>query len=647
MLSSRSQTVAVQQQRRDDARNWGSGFGLGNNCRSDQQMNVGNNGQEAPVSVGEQQRRRYCFSLPMAQMNKHSFCHQDSFIRPPYEALVERTSFLPDNLFHPFSTEINGLQASPITKLSSLWSGFQNKDKLLITYLDELVKAAMDRILNPLQLIIFIQKTQGVTYSSIKKEMGLNDAQISKILEKTALGIKWVESQNNGRYSTLSHLDKKIFIQYIEDAVFDVNCIATCTARRLVIQLNKNRLKRAKYLLIKAGCAQLSKTVKRNLCPDDTWLKKFCTANGIAITKSQDLEEARRSNCDSRIIKNFFSLYSSLLDRDPRLIFNMDETMMSSRRKYKVLVKAGKLPLVTSQTKFPHITSCICFNAAGYKIKPLIILPNKATIKKLERHEEHYHIASTISGWMNRDVFFIWCLLFVCEITLYRLSLPEKIQHDTILLIVDGHKSRGNYYASKLLSLFKIHLLILPGHTSHILQPFDVGIGSPLKAAFIKFLLNFKLQGDEEIVFSNMANMKLNDIRDMMLDCFMKAFDEVTTRENIRSCFKKAGITPVNLDKPLSSDFIFGNKDIYKNVHETFLNNKCININEDALRALFEYDFKRSGSEEELDLSINKIKDMVQKMHVASLEKGRLLTKVPDLFDDQGEFIRRIHLESK
>ena len=570
---------------------------------------------------------------------------QHSFIRPPCEFVVEPIAYLEGFNIDFNAFRISNLSQTPQVKLSTLWAQFKNADKLLVNYLEELVKSAMDKILNPLQVIALIQKIQGATYNEIKKEMNLNDTQVSKILEKTALGIKWDETHNGGRYSVLSSVDKEIFIHKIEDAVSDVNCVATCTARCLVVQLNKNRLKRARYLLRNAGCDQLFKRVTRNMNPDDTWLKKFCSSNGILVVRSQDLEAARRSNCDSRIIKNFFSLYSGLLDRDSRLIFNMDETMMSSRRKFKVLVQAGKLPLVTSQTKFPHITSCVCFSAAGYKTKPLIILPNKATIQKLERYEEYFHIASTISGWMNRDVFFIWCILFVCEISLYRLSLPEEIRHDIIILIVDGHKSRGNYYASKLLSLFKILLLILPGHTSHILQPFDVGIGSPLKASFMKHFLNCKLQGDEEITVANMMNLRLSDIRNMMLECFAKSLDEVLTRENIKSSFKKAGISPVDSNEPLSSDFIFANQNIYNNIKESFLNNKCININDDSLRALFEYDFKHSGSEDELDLSISKIKGLVSQSHKASLENGRLLTKVPDIFDDQGEIIKKIHLE--
>ena len=438
------------------------------------------------------------------------------------------------------------------------------------------------------------------------------------MLERTALGIRW-DSDNSGRLSVLSSIDKKIFIDHVSDAVLDVNCIATCTANCLARQLNKNRLKKARYLLKCADCEKLASKISRNFQPDKSWLKKFCSANGIKVTNSQQLESARRSHCDVHAIRIFFDQFAGILDRDHRLIFNMDATMMASNRKFKVLVIDRRLPLVTAQSKFPHITACICFSAAGYLTKPLIIFPNKATMKKLEIYEERYHIASSTTGWMNHDIFFIWCLLFVCEMTWYRLSLPEGIRNKTIILIVDGHKSRGNYYAAKLLSKFNILLLILPGHTSHVLQAFDVGVASPLKTAFAKFLQEYHLQIGDEITITNISNLKTDDLRNMMIECFTKALDEAASISNIQSSFKKTGIVPVNPSEPLSNEFTFDNAGIYTDIRDSFLNSKCLNNREESLKELFKYEFKHEGSKEELKLSIDRIKEMAWQSHSNSL----------------------------
>ena len=51
------------------------------------------------------------------------------------------------------------------------------------------------------------------------------------------------------------------------------------------------------------------------------------------------------------------------------------------------------------------------------------------------------------------------------------------------------------YMSIELLELAKprnIHLICLPAHTSHILQPMDVGVFGPMKATWRKLLKEYK-----------------------------------------------------------------------------------------------------------------------------------------------------------
>jgi hypothetical protein len=52
------------------------------------------------------------------------------------------------------------------------------------------------------------------------------------------------------------------------------------------------------------------------------------------------------------------------------------------------------------------------------------------------------------------------------------------------LLIVDGHKSHKSLAFQDLCEESKITTLFMPSHSSHILQPLDVGCFSPLKQAY-------------------------------------------------------------------------------------------------------------------------------------------------------------------
>ena len=132
----------------------------------------------------------------------------------------------------------------------------------------------------------------------------------------------------------------------------------------------------------------------------------------------------------------------------------------------------------------------------------------------------------------------------------------------------------------------------------------------------------------------------------MMIECFTKALDEAASISNIQSSFKKTGIVPVNPSEPLSNEFTFDNAGIYTDIRDSFLNNKCINDSEESLKELFKYEFKHEGSEEELKLSIDRIKEMARQSHSNALERGRLLTMFPEIYVDHGEIIERIKLEN-
>ena len=55
----------------------------------------------------------------------------------------------------------------------------------------------------------------------------------------------------------------------------------------------------------------------------------------------------------------------------------------------------------------------------------------------------------------------------------------------------------------------------------------------------------------------------------MILNYFIHAFDEVSTRENIRSCVKRTEITIINPYKLLSSDYIIREQRYLQKFYDT------------------------------------------------------------------------------
>lgn len=158
---------------------------------------------------------------------------------------------------------------------------------------------------------------------------------------------------------------------------------------------------------------------------------------------------------------------------------------------------------------------------------------------------------------MNKDAFVLYAILFCSQITHYRLTLPISIRNDSILLIVDGHPSRRNYLANYIFSCFNIDLVVLPGHTSHVLQPFDLTVAAPLKSQLKINLANSQFHIDN-LDFNNFGLLQkktAQQVQNMLITCFLDAHQRVCTQSNIRSGFEASGIFPLDPKRPLESEY--------------------------------------------------------------------------------------------
>ena len=112
----------------------------------------------------------------------------------------------------------------------------------------------------------------------------------------------------------------------------------------------------------------------------------------------------------------------------------------------------------------------------------------------------------------------------------------KKTNNRRRLLIVDGHSSHVNMQFIDRCDALRILLLILPPHSTHRLQPLDVGLFSPLS--------NYYTQGLNELMFNslNMVGMSKRSFWGIFIIAWRKAFNT----QNIESAFRKTGIFPYN-----------------------------------------------------------------------------------------------------
>jgi hypothetical protein len=226
-------------------------------------------------------------------------------------------------------------------------------------------------------------------------------------------------------------------------------------------------------------------------------------------------------------------------------------------------------------------------------------------------------------------IFIYFALSFVIQISMYRLSLPIELQQAPILLILDGHKTRLSFEAALIFASYNIEVLILPPHSSHLLQPFDVTIASPLKVEFKKFL-DKRLQ--EIMKVDPHKREKSLLLREIMVKAFLDGLTKAATISNAYSGFRSAGFCPMNPSAPLQSQFAVETPDpaIFSTVSTGKEVGSRILTSPEGLDFL--YRANKEGEPTEDDYTIN-IFSTMERLFNNNFEKGRALTHLPPLLE--------------
>jgi hypothetical protein len=114
---------------------------------------------------------------------------------------------------------------------------------------------------------------------------------------------------------------------------------------------------------------------------------------------------------------------------------------------------------------------------------------------------------------------------------------------DAIILILDGH---GSHESSKMIDIAhenNIHILELPPHTTHRLQPLDVGVFGPFQRAWIERCDEVVEDTGEEIL-----------VKDFIKE-YLAVRKATFKPETIQAAWRKSGCYPINVDIFSASDY--------------------------------------------------------------------------------------------
>jgi len=154
---------------------------------------------------------------------------------------------------------------------------------------------------------------------------------------------------------------------------------------------------------------------------------------------------------------------------------------LAGSEKTRVLTPSNiKTPCSVSTTALGMLTLALCICADSTALKPTCILPLKTLPPDLDHLADKFEWGGQSSGWMTQAIFADWVKsVFVPHVQEKRKQQGEPDAE--VILWVDGHSSRAAVDAVSHLHANNIHLVTIPSHTSHVLQPLDRGVNAVFK----------------------------------------------------------------------------------------------------------------------------------------------------------------------
>jgi hypothetical protein len=264
------------------------------------------------------------------------------------------------------------------------------------------------------------------------------------------------------------------------------------------------------------------------------WPKNFIKRSESLTTRFNRPYDRQRALCeDPQAIQTWFELVArikakyGICDEDTH---NFDETGFMMGKILSRLVVTGSerrsQPKAIQPGNREWVTVIQGISAAGWAIPPFIIFAGQHHLSAWYEGNDipsNWVINLSDNGWTTNELSIEWLKHFIKHTKDRRLGSYQ-------LLILDGHESHQSVEFQQLCKDSNIIALCMPPHSSHLLQPLDVGCFSPLKRAY-----------SDQI--SHLIRDSINYITKLeFLPAFYAAYKKSITKENIRASFQGAGL---------------------------------------------------------------------------------------------------------
>ena len=275
------------------------------------------------------------------------------------------------------------------------------------------------------------------------------------------------------------------------------------------------------------------------------WASNFVKRRPELRTRFQRKYDYQRAKCeDPEVIRGWFELVRNTIakygihDAD---IYNFDETgfMMGVISTATVVTSSdgrSKAKKVQPGNR-EWVTVIQGVNSQGWTVPPFIVVAGKNHLASWYQNSgfpPNWVIAVTENGWTTNERGMDW-------IRHFDKHTRARTMGGYRLLILDGHESHHSDEFEEYCKENNIITLCMPPHSSHILQPLDIGCFSPLKKAYGRQI--------EDMMRAHITHITKDDF----FPAFYNAFSAAMTDSNIQGGFKGAGLVPFNPEGVISA----------------------------------------------------------------------------------------------
>lgn len=184
-----------------------------------------------------------------------------------------------------------------------------------------------------------------------------------------------------------------------------------------------------------------------------------------------------------------------------------------------------------------------CVSASGMIMTPAVMFKGgseqvgESWVSEMDAQDQSW-VTATKKGWTSKEMGLKWL------VDVFDPETRDLPNNRIRLLLMDGHNSHvDNLFIDKAHQL-RIRILILPPHSTHRLQPLDVGVFSPLSTAFTVIC-------DREYLATE-GRVSVNKARWFRI--FLDAWKVGVTGDNARKAFIKSGL---NNNRSIVMDKVF------------------------------------------------------------------------------------------